>query len=1586
MLRRLLILLALLAFPLAAPAQEDSDAGFLARQIEGALSSAGRDVRITGFQGALSSTATMQSLTVADAEGIWLRADNIRMNWNRAALLAGRIEIRELSAETISVLRAPVTEASTPAPEATPFALPQLPVAVNIGSLDIGRLTLGAPLLGEEVALTLSGNVMLDTGIVNTSLTATRLDSQQGDFSLIAAYTERSGVLSLVLSAEEEADGIIATLAGIPGTPSLRAQIAGSGPLDDYRATLLLATDGATRLTGDVTLATTEDAARSFGLRAQGDITALVLPDYRDFFGPLVRLGLQGSIAADGAFDIADLTLTSRALDLNGNASIAPDGWPRQITLGGTIADANGRPVTLPFGGGDIAVGNVNLFVGYDVAQGDAWTGTFGITDLAMPALRLPSLALTGGGSIVPRRGDTPGSLGATLAYAATGLALADPGLAEAIGSNVTGDLRFSRSGDGPFAITLLTVEGPGLGVEAEGTIAGPGDNFLAQSSVTLHADDASRFATLAGLALGGAAELTIVSSVEPLNGIFDVILTGSTTDLALGIPEADALLAGAGTLTLAAQRDTTGTRVTGLAIDTPGLSATGAAEITTADTRVTFDLRLPDAGLALPELPGPATLAGTLTRDTAGTIELDAQTRATGLTAGLDITIAAPDAGGAITGSVAAEVADLAPFADLVGRPLSGGVELILSGRAAADLSTFDITTFGQTQNLAIGIPQADALLAGTGRLDGRVSRSEPRSLSLTDFSVTTDTLTATATADLTPDGGSANLDIRLADVSLFVPDLSGPATLTGTATRDTTGATLLALDATGPGATARIDGTVSPDFAFDGTVAARIPDLSPYAALTGQSLSGGIALTAEGNVTPDLSALDLRLTGTTDNLQTGIAQVDPLLAGPGDLALDVTGSWPDALTIRSLSAATPGLTLDGEGTFVNGEGIADLRLALPDVAPIAPGFSGPASFTGALGRNAEGFMQVEAAITAPATSAQVTASIRPPRFGNHTELSLTADVTDLAVYRGLTGLPLAGSFNGTIDGTITPGANAFDLTVNASATNLDPGNTIAADLLRGTGTVAGRISLGTDSRLRVRDLAIRFPNLTLTGEVGATRNGGDARLDARLADLAIIAPDFPGPATLTGNGTLDSRGVWRVQADTTGPGGTNARIAGTIAPGLQLGLTAAGSAPLGLANVIIDPNRLAGTAAFDLRLQGPPSINAISGSVTLQNASLTLPDVGQSLQSIGGTVALASGQANLNLQASPEQGGRITASGTVGLSAPFTAALDVQGTGIVLRDPNLYDTIINAAIRVTGPLTGGARIAGVVDVGETELRIPTSPLGFGGDFPAVAHNAPSAPVVETLARAGLTTAGLPIAEGARGGSGDFTLDIVIRAPSRIFIRGRGLDAEMGGELAIRGTTANPIPTGAIRLIRGRLDILQQRFLLTEGQVDLRGGFIPIIRLVASTTTRSGLNTIILLEGEVTEPALTVSSIPELPQDEVLAQLLFGRSLSSITPLQAIQLASAVATLAGRGGGGFVEGFRDRLGVDSFDITTDNEGNAAVQAGIYLTDQIYAEAIVSNDETEINLNFDVTTDITIRGSVTNIGENAVGIYFERDY
>jgi translocation and assembly module TamB len=140
-------------------------------------------------------------------------------------------------------------------------------------------------------------------------------------------------------------------------------------------------------------------------------------------------------------------------------------------------------------------------------------------------------------------------------------------------------------------------------------------------------------------------------------------------------------------------------------------------------------------------------------------------------------------------------------------------------------------------------------------------------------------------------------------------------------------------------------------------------------------------------------------------------------------------------------------------------------------------------------------------------------------------------------------------------------------------------------------------------------------------------------------------------------------------------------------------------------------------------------------------------------------------------------------------------------------------------------------------------------------------------------------------------------------------------------------------------------------------------------------------------VSGPADAPEVAFSSSPDLPQDEVLAQLLFGRDVSSISALQAIQLASAVNTLAGRGGDGIIGSVRNAIDVDDLDITTDDAGNAAVRAGKYIGENVYTDlTITSEGDTEINLNLDLTDDITAKGSFASDGETSLGIFFERDY
>lgn len=298
-------------------------------------------------------------------------------------------------------------------------------------------------------------------------------------------------------------------------------------------------------------------------------------------------------------------------------------------------------------------------------------------------------------------------------------------------------------------------------------------------------------------------------------------------------------------------------------------------------------------------------------------------------------------------------------------------------------------------------------------------------------------------------------------------------------------------------------------------------------------------------------------------------------------------------------------------------------------------------------------------------------------------------------------------------------------------------------------------------------------------------------------------------------------------------------------------------------------------------------------------------------------------------------------------------------------------------------GALAGGASLGGSIDLSETEIRLAPTTTTQG--IPDITHINDRPAVEQTRARAGLNDD----AAGNGNGSGParaINLDIAINAPSRIFIRGRGLDTELGGRLRLTGTTAEVIPIGQFTLVRGRLDILGKRLDMQEGQLLLQGSFDPRFRMVASTDTANATVRIIT-EGTPQSPNIVFESDPDLPDDEILANLLFGKSIASISPLQAAQLAAAVATLAGSGGDGVIGKIRNQFNLDDLDITTDEEGAAGLRAGKYLSENVYTDIeVTSEGRSEINLNLDLTPNITAKGSVGSDGDTGLGIFYERDY
>jgi translocation and assembly module TamB len=594
--------------------------------------------------------------------------------------------------------------------------------------------------------------------------------------------------------------------------------------------------------------------------------------------------------------------------------------------------------------------------------------------------------------------------------------------------------------------------------------------------------------------------------------------------------------------------------------------------------------------------------------------------------------------------------------------------------------------------------------------------------------------------------------------------------------------------------------------------------------------------------------------------------------------------------------------------------------------------------------------------------------------------QLDLQTQVNDLAPFSGLAQRALAGAGRLGVKGALRPVSGAVDLEVSGETTELDLAFPRLDPFLRGRTLLTSRIIRNeSGSELWVK---LSNPALQLDGQGIIGDGKGRADLTLNIADLSLGLPELPGPAQLQLKAT-QTGSDWAVDAAVDGPGGANLRAAGQIAEDVSTAdVTATGTAPLALVNGFIRPMTLSGMVRYDLTLSGRPSLEAVSGQVTAQKARLALPDQRLALEDIDASVNLSGGAAQLAIDAQAVSGGRLGISGPVQLTPPYNAALGMQLTQIILTDPTLYQTSVSGPLQITGGLTGGARISGQLQLGPTELRVPNPSGAEQADLPGLRHvNIPAA-VQRTRGYAGL----LQSDSAQSSATGAFALDLSVLAPDRIFVRGRGLDAELGGALALKGNTANVIPEGRFDLLRGRLDILGKRFLLTEGLVQLQGAFDPFIRFAAETDA-DGTTATIVIEGQASAPNLSFESSPSLPQDEVLALLLFGKDLSTISPLQAVRLAAAVRTLAGKGGDGISGKLRRGLALDDLDVTTTETGATQARAGKYISENIYSEVTADTEgNSQINLNLNINRSVTARGRLTSDGETGIGVFIEKDY
>jgi translocation and assembly module TamB len=304
---------------------------------------------------------------------------------------------------------------------------------------------------------------------------------------------------------------------------------------------------------------------------------------------------------------------------------------------------------------------------------------------------------------------------------------------------------------------------------------------------------------------------------------------------------------------------------------------------------------------------------------------------------------------------------------------------------------------------------------------------------------------------------------------------------------------------------------------------------------------------------------------------------------------------------------------------------------------------------------------------------------------------------------------------------------------------------------------------------------------------------------------------------------------------------------------------------------------------------------------------------------------------------------GGSVSGAGRISLERDGVSSFRLDLHGFRLIDNEQATASATGQATINRAANGQVTLSGALTIDRADVA-PKLPNGSSVvSMDVIEKNRPA----ELIAAASVAASGGAASGAGASGGGGWGLDVSLKAPARVYLRGRGLNVELSLDAHVGGTTSSPELSGTARVVRGDYDFAGKRFEFDPTSIVYLASRPRDIRLdLSATRDDPTLTAVVKITGTAAKPEIAFTSTPSLPNDEVLSQVLFGASASQLSPLEAAQLASAVSALASGGGLDVIGNLRafaglDRLAVGGGDQTS---GGVTVSGGKYITDKVYLE------------------------------------------
>lgn len=953
--------------------------------------------------------------------------------------------------------------------------------------------------------------------------------------------------------------------------------------------------------------------------------------------------------------------------------------------------------------------------------------------------------------------------------------------------------------------------------------------------------------------------------------------------------------------------------------------------------------------------------------------------------------------------------VADAATISPLVGRRLAGRGAIELSARMADGDANVDWR--GQLENLSVeGVP--GEALKGAIRLAGGASARRDESWTLRGVRIESDALSFDAAGRGRGRAGDVELALKAPRLASIAPRLAGSVDAKATIALRSDGiAVKLNADAADLAHQQLRAGRLS--LAFDAAVRGETisGSLNANGDLAGQNLrvEGRFARAADGSLlvpaidaqwasatiaAKDLSIASAAASGGAQLRIADLAELGRVIGQPlaGSLEIDLVtdndvGNGRVKATVRGKGLKGGGIeaqSLEAGATIIDPMG----RMVV-DGTVRGVGLRGVEEISQialtAKGERAGLDVTIEA--SGARTSAQLAARLSETADGFLVALSrATGRYAELPIaLAGATRLRTEGSriivepmalrlADGRVNvaGTLDP--QASDLIIDVAGLPLSavgkvaPGVDLAGTLRARTRMQGPSSAPRLDSTFTVTGLRLRrpetelLPPLSITGSMGlaGSRARFDTQVSAGVASRLTVKgeADIPsGQAPLAANAAV--KGTLDLAAIAPLAGAAVQGLRGTVAPDVTVRL--AGDSITGQGSIALTGLALAMSEA-GLRLQGGEAMLRLNGD-TLAIERLRASTGGSGDINVGGSVRLAAAQ-----------------------GLPVDLKVSTRRAALVNRSD--LAVAVSSDLRVTGAAMNGLMVAGAINVDRAELSIGASHVA---NYPSLEVREVNKPGAVKPAPPRPQAVRDPAKAPPRGTP--VTLALTIEAPRAVFVRGRGLEAEVGGRFEVSGDVSKPGVVGSLSLRRGDFNLAGKRLKFTRGNVTLIDleAIEPVLDFAASAQITGGTAEVVV-SGTSRAPKIELRSTPEMPPDEVMAALLFGKSGAKLSPFELVSAAQALAELTGAtgGGGSVLARVRGGLGLDRLAVESGgaNPASVTLEAGRYVLPGIYvgAKQGATADTSRGVVEIDVLKNIKIEADVGADSTGRLGVKMEWDY